>query len=331
MIQVDNLTKFFGPILAVDRIAFQVAQGEIVGFLGPNGAGKTTTMRILTTYLPATSGIARVAGHDVMTESMEVRRNIGYLPESVPLYQEMRVEEYLHYRAKLKGVERKGRQERIDYCLDRCRIREVRRRLNGSLSKGYRQRVGLADVMLHDPPILILDEPTAGLDPLQIKETLALIRELGERHTILLSTHILSEVEDVCRRVIIINAGRIGLDRKLDQLSNEAAVIMLEVRGPSDQVANVLRTAEGVADVTAESLGDGLTGFQIRTHHDRDLREALCQRITRNGWTLRRLDLRRRKLEDHFADVILREDDGYPGSNVNDSGSNAFVEAGQLD
>jgi ABC-2 type transport system ATP-binding protein len=332
MIQVDNLTKFFGPILAVDRISFQVAQGEIVGFLGPNGAGKTTTMRILTTYLPATSGIARVAGHDVMTESMEVRRNIGYLPESVPLYQEMRVEEYLHYRAKLKGVERKARQQRIDYCLDRCRIREVRRRLNGSLSKGYRQRVGLADAMVHDPAILILDEPTAGLDPLQIKETLALIRELGERHTILLSTHILSEVEDVCRRVIIINVGRIGLDRNLDQLSTEAAVILLEVRGPSEQVANVLRTTDGVAQVTAQPMSDGITGFEIRTHHDRDLREALCQRITRNGWTLRRLDLRRRKLEDHFLDVIMREDDGYAGAQVKDfSGSNAFVEAGQLD
>jgi ABC-2 type transport system ATP-binding protein len=332
MIQVDNLTKFFGPILAVDRIRFEVAQGEIVGFLGPNGAGKTTTMRILTTYLPATSGIARVAGYDVMTESMDVRRNIGYLPESVPLYQEMRVEEYLHYRARLKGVERKRRQERIDYCLDRCRIREVRRRLNGSLSKGYRQRVGLADAMVHDPQILILDEPTAGLDPIQIKETLALIRELGERHTILLSTHILSEVEEVCRRVIIINAGRIGLDRNLDQLSTEAAVILLEVRGPSEQIANVLKTTDGVAQVTAQPAGDGLTSFEVRTHHDRDLREALCQRITKNGWTLRRLDLRRRKLEDHFADVILREDDGYAGEQrPEDSGSNAFVEAGQFD
>src|SRR5438105_6711874 len=197
MISVQNLSKYFGPVMAIDRVSFEVEQGEIVGFLGPNGAGKTTTMRILTTYLPATSGVARVAGHDVMTESMEVRRNIGYLPESVPLYPEMRVEEYLDYRAKLKGVERKRRQERTEYCLDRCRIREVRRRLIGTLSKGYRQRVGLADTMLHDPVILILDEPTAGLDPLQIRETLALIRELGQTHTILLSTHILSEVAAV--------------------------------------------------------------------------------------------------------------------------------------
>src|SRR5262245_39691844 len=186
MLQVDNLTKSYGPVLAVDHASFGVEKGEIVGFLGPNGAGKTTTMRILTSYLPATSGLVRVAGFDVLTQSMDVRKNIGYLPESVPLYPEMRVEEYLNYRARLKGVERKDRPRRIEYCLDRCRIREVRRRLMGTLSKGYRQRVGLADAMVHDPAILIMDEPTAGLDPLQIRETLALIKELGSKHTILL-------------------------------------------------------------------------------------------------------------------------------------------------
>src|SRR5438093_3475295 len=215
MIQVEHLTKYFGPVLAVDDVSFTVDKGEIVGFLGLNGAGKTTTMRILTSYLPATSGVARVAGYDVMMQSMEVRRNIGYLPESVPLYPEMRVEEYLNYRAKLKGVDRKERHKRIDFCLDRCRIREVRRRLLGTLSKGYRQRVGLADAMIHDPPILILDEPTVGLDPLQIRETLGLIRSLGQNHTILFSTHILAEVEAICERVIIIQRGRICLDRKL--------------------------------------------------------------------------------------------------------------------
>lgn len=255
MIQVENLTKYFGPILAVDHISFQVERGEILGFLGPNGAGKTTSLRILTSYLPATSGIARVAGFDVMTQSMDVRKNIGYLPESVPLYPEMRVEEYLGYRAKLKGVDRKVRQSRIEYCLERCRIREVRRRLIGTLSKGYRQRVGLADAMVHDPPILILDEPTVGLDPLQIRETLSLIRLLGEEHTIVLSTHILAEVEAICRRVIIINSGRIGLDRKLAELSTEAAFIVLEVRGPAEQVTNVLRTTEGVDEVNAQPLG----------------------------------------------------------------------------
>src|SRR5713226_4354210 len=210
MIHVEHLSKYFGPVMAVNDVSFDVDQGEIVGFLGPNGAGKTTTMRILTTYLPATSGIARVAGFDVMNESMEVRQNIGYLPESVPLYPEMRVEEYLNYRAKLKGVDRKQRPKRVDFCLDRCRLREVRRRLIGTLSKGYRQRVGLADAMVHDPAILILDEPTSGLDPMQIRETLALIKELGDNHTVLLSTHILPEVEASCERVIIIAGGRVS-------------------------------------------------------------------------------------------------------------------------
>jgi ABC-2 type transport system ATP-binding protein len=306
MIQVDNLTKYFGPILAVDHISFRVDRGDIVGFLGPNGAGKTTTLRILTSFLPATSGVASVAGHDVMNESLAVRQSIGYLPESVPLYPEMRVEEYLAYRAKLKEVERKDRQKRIDYCLQRCRIREVRRRLIGTLSKGYRQRVGLADALVHDPPILILDEPTVGLDPLQIRETLGLIKELGREHTILLSTHILSEVEAVCRRVIIIHVGRIGLDKKLAELASDVAVIVVEVRGPADQVTRALQTTEGVAQVAPQALGDGLTGFEIHTHQDRDLREVIAQRIARNGWALRRLDLRQRRLEDHFVDVVGR-------------------------
>src|SRR5207302_79337 len=239
----ENLTKYFGPVLAVYDITFAVAQGEIVGLLGPNGAGKTTTMRVLTTYLPATSGAARVAGQDVRTESMEVRRNIGYLPESVPLYPEMRVEEYLNYRAKLKGVDRKQRQRRIDYCLDRCRIREVRRRLISTLSKGYRQRV--------------------------------------------------------------------GLDKKLSELATDEAVIVLEVRGPAEQVGNVLRTTEGVAQVAPQPIGDGLVGFEIRTHHHKDLREAISQRMYKNGWTIRRLDLRRRTLEDHFVDVVMRDEEAY--------------------
>ena len=313
MIQVDNLSKYFGPVQAVDQISFQVSQGEIVGFLGPNGAGKTTTMRILTTFLPATSGVARVAGFDVMKESLDVRRNIGFLPESVPLYAEMRVEEYLNYRAKLKNVDRKTRPGRLDYCLDRCRIREVRRRLLGTLSKGYRQRVGLADAMLHDPKILIMDEPTSGLDPIQIRETLNLIRELGQKHTILLSTHILSEVEAVCQRVIIISSGRIGLDSKLADLSTDSAVITIEVRGPADQVANVLKTTEGVDRVTSHPIGDGLVNFEIRTHQDRDLRESLSQRIAKNGWAMRRLDLRRRTLEDHFIDVVVRDENPLAG------------------
>jgi ABC-2 type transport system ATP-binding protein len=301
----------YKEVRAVDHVSFTIEPGEMVAFLGPNGAGKTTTMRILTTYLPATSGIARVAGFDVMTASMDVRRNIGYLPESVPLYPEMRVEEYLSYRAKLKSVPRQSRQKRIDYCLDRCRIREVRRRLIGTLSKGYRQRVGLADALVHDPQILILDEPTTGLDPLQIRETLNLIRELGEKHTILLSTHILAEVEVVCRRVIIISTGQIGLDKNLAELATDEAMILLEARGPIEQVANVLRTTDGVSQVTSQPLSDGLAAYEIRTGQDQDLREAISQRLAKNGWPIRRLDLRRRKLEDHFLDVVMRRKELY--------------------
>jgi ABC-2 type transport system ATP-binding protein len=308
MIQVDRLTKYFGSVEALRDVTFRVDRGEVVGFLGQNGAGKTTTMRILTTYLPATSGVARVAGYDIMTQSLQVRRNIGYLPESVPLYPEMRVEEYLSYRAKLKGVPRKDRPGRIDYCLTRCRIREVRRRLIGTLSKGYRQRVGLADAMVHDPPILILDEPTVGLDPVQIRETLALIKELGEKHTILLSTHILSEVEAVCNRVIIINMGRIGLSKGLADLENQA-VILLEVRGPADQVTAAVRAVEGVSQVVPQKAPtDGVCGLEVRTRDNRDLREALSQQLASKGWPLRRLERRRRRLEDAFFEVLREHD-----------------------
>jgi ABC-2 type transport system ATP-binding protein len=307
MIQVDNVTKYFGPVLAVDHVSFEVNKGEIVGFLGPNGAGKTTTMRILTTYLPATSGVAKVGGFDVMNESLDVRKNIGYLPDTVPLYPEMRVEEYLNYRARLKAVDRKQRQKRIDHVLEHFRIREVRRRLIGTLSHGYRQRVGLADSLLHDPPILILDEPTGGLDPLQIRETLKTIRNLRGQHTILLSTHILSQVEDACDRVIIINRGRIGLDKKLTDLAAASPIILIDVRGPRDQVTNVLETTEGVEQVKAPMHSGDLTSFEITTRKDEDLREALSLRLAKNGWAIRRLDLRRPKLEDHFVDLVLHD------------------------
>jgi ABC-2 type transport system ATP-binding protein len=309
MIRVDHLSKYYGPVKAVDDVSFQVNTGEIVGVLGPNGAGKTTTLRILTSYLPATSGIATVAGFDVMTQSMDVRRNIGYLPQAVPIYPEMRVEEYLTYRAKLKGVERSQRAQRIGFCVERCRIREVRRRLIGTLSNGYRQRVGLADAMINDPPILILDEPTAGLDPLQIRETLNTIRELAGGHTVLLSTHILSEVEAVCERVIIINRGRIGLDEELAKLGDDTTVVMLEARGPADQIANVLRAVEGVEKVAYQPVADGLHAYEVRTRRDADPREAIYQQMAKHpNWTVRRLDLRRRKLEDHFVDVVLRSE-----------------------
>jgi ABC-2 type transport system ATP-binding protein len=307
MILVEHLTKKFGPVLAVDNVSFSIDRGEIVGLLGLNGAGKTTTMRILTTYLPATSGSAKVAGFDVRTESMQVRRNVGYLPENVPLYAEMRVEEYLTYRAKLKGVPRQGRQVRIEYCLDRCRIRQVRRRLVGTLSKGYRQRVGLADAMIHDPLILILDEPTVGLDPVQIRETLGLIRELGEKRTILLSTHILSEIEAVCQRVIIIHRGRVSSDRPMRELAS-LDQILVEVHGPLEQVKNVLQTTDGVEEVAPLEQDGGVAAFEVRTKGGKDLREAIAQRISRNGWGIRQIDARRRSVEEHFLDLVAPEE-----------------------
>jgi ABC-2 type transport system ATP-binding protein len=215
MIHVDRLTKYYGDYPAVRDVSFHVKEGQVVGFLGPNGAGKSTTMRILAGYLAATSGTATIDGIDVFWNSVEARRRIGYMPESCPLYPEMRVAEYLKFRAGLKGVYGSKRRQRLDYVLGRCWLNDVRRQLIGTLSKGFRQRVGLADSLIAEPKVLILDEPTAGLDPAQIRETRALIKELGQEHTVLLSTHILSEVERTCGRVIIIDKGQVALDRSL--------------------------------------------------------------------------------------------------------------------
>jgi len=307
-IRVDNLVKKYGPVLAVDHINFQVAPGELVGFLGPNGAGKTTSMRVLTTFLPATSGVATVCGFDVMNESMRVRENIGYLPESVPLYPEMRVEEYLTYRAKLKNVDRSIRRSRVETCLEKCRVKEVRRRLLGTLSKGYRQRVGLADAMIADPKVLILDEPTSGLDPIQIRQTLDTIKALAGTHTVLLSTHILPEVEAICDRVIIISRGTIRWDGRLSRLAEQVPVVVLEVRGPAEEAKKLLEEQAGVKKVTERPLDDDVTGFEIEQERTHDLREALAKRIIERGWSILRLDLRRKNLEALYTDVVLSRD-----------------------
>ncbi|HKB01759.1 MAG TPA: ATP-binding cassette domain-containing protein [Gemmataceae bacterium] len=307
-IRVENLVKKYGPVLAVDHIHFQVAPGELVGFLGPNGAGKTTTMRVLTTFLPATSGVATVLGFDVMNDSMKVRENIGYLPESVPLYPEMRVEEYLTYRARLKNVDRSIRRARVEECLEKCRVKEVRRRLLGTLSKGYRQRVGLADALVADPKVLILDEPTSGLDPLQIRETLNTIKGLAGTHTVLLSTHILSEVEAICERVVIINRGSIRWDGRLSRLAEQVPVLVMEIRGPADDVTAFLQQQSGVKKVTPRAVEDGVTGYDIEPERGRDLRETLAKQVVDKGWSVRRLDLRRKNLEALYTDVVLSRD-----------------------
>jgi ABC-2 type transport system ATP-binding protein len=304
-IHVQNLVKSYGPVLAVDHINFSVQPGELVGFLGPNGAGKSTTMRILTTFLPASSGFASLAGFDVMYQSMEVRKRIGYLPESVPLYPEMRVSEYLSYRARLKGIDRTTRTARIDYCMEKCRIREVKSRLLATLSKGYRQRVGLADALLADPPILILDEPTSGLDPVQITETLNTIRELGGKHTVLLSTHILSEVEKVCERVVIINKGGIRFDNTLKWIAEREPTFVLDLRGPADQAAKFLHDQPDVTGVEVAATDGDLTTFHIKAKPGRDPREAIAGKVAAKGWAIRRLDIRRVSLEDLYGDVVI--------------------------
>jgi ABC-2 type transport system ATP-binding protein len=305
-IKVQDLCKDYGTVRAVDRVNFEVMPGQLVGFLGPNGAGKSTCMKILTTFQPASSGFAWLAGFDVMYQSMEARRRVGYLPESVPLYPEMRVHEYLSYRAKLKGVERKGRTARIDYCTDKFRIRGVKNRLLATLSKGYRQRVGLADALLAEPPILILDEPTSGLDPMQIGETLNAIKELGGKHTVLLSTHILSEVEKVCERVVIVNKGKVKFDDTLESIAQREPTLVLEVRGPAEPVRHFLEDFPGVASVKATALEPTLTAFEIRTKDRKDVREALSLKLAAKEWAVRRLDLRRESLENLFSQVVLR-------------------------
>lgn len=305
-IEVNQLCKYYGSIAAVDHVSFQVQPGELIGFLGPNGAGKSTVMRMLTTFLPASTGTARINGFDVMYEAEEVRKNIGYLPESVPLYGEMRVDEYLNFRAKLKGVDRSVRLQRVQECLERCRIVEVSRRLLSSLSKGYRQRVGLADALISDPPILILDEPTSGLDPIQIDETLKTIRSLGGKHTVLFSHHILSEVEKVCDRVIMIRQGKIRFDEKLSSIAKREPVTILEVQGSSEQIKKLIGSEAYVKDVRQLDAKDGWLTMEVNSNDGIDAREQLTKKIISSGFGLRKIDLKRETLEDTFMKVMVR-------------------------
>ena len=310
MVKVEDLVKQYGPVTAVDGISFEVERGEVVGFLGPNGAGKTTTMRVLTCFLPASSGRVAVAGYDVFRDSLEVRRNVGYLPEAIPLYPEMRVCEYLAHRARIKGIPRRDRRKRLQYVMERCGITDVRRKLIGSLSRGYCQRVGLADALVNDPPVLILDEPTIGLDPNQVRQVRQLIRELEEDHTVLLSTHILTEIEMLCKRVIIIHNGRIVFQDSLDGIAKGGAGgtrVIVEVRAPADAVASALREVPGVLEIGLDGAG-AFTRLELKVDPETDVREEVFARITRNGWTLRELRMEQPSIEEIFVRLTAREE-----------------------
>ncbi len=306
MIHVDRLTKYYGDYPAIDGVSFDVERGQIVGFLGHNGAGKSTTMRILAGFLTATSGSATIAGHDVFWDSMGVRRNIGYMPESCPLYLEMRVREYLHFRAGLKGLYWSTRRKRIDYVLERCWLKDVSRQLIGTLSKGYRQRVGLADSLLANPPVLILDEPTAGLDPTQIRSTRTLIRELGQEHTILLSTHILSEVEAACDHVIIIHGGKVAKASSLRDLQIESAKqgrLVAVFDGFFE--GETLRSIAGLDILSGESL-EGATTLRLEAMDPAAATREIYRRAVNHDWPLRELRPDRPTLEDVFVQITGR-------------------------
>jgi ABC-2 type transport system ATP-binding protein len=308
-IVVKNLTKAYGKFLAVDHISFEVPKGSIVGFLGPNGAGKTTTIRMLTCFMPPTSGTASVAGFDVFTQSMEVRSRVGYLPENAPIYTEMRVEEYLSYRGKLKGIERSVLKSRVESVCQKCWLGERLRWPIGTLSKGYRQRLGIADALLDNPPVLILDEPTVGLDPTQIRETRKMLADLAGQHTVLLSTHILSEVELTCQRVIIIGRGKILAQGTPEELKQECArrnssgaKLVLEVRGPAQQVKMALGAMPGVESV--DVLSDGpVCSLSLGGKLDGALRELIASTVVGRGWALREMRTTGTSLEEFFVQI----------------------------
>src|SRR6187401_1933271 len=298
MIQVENLTKRYAGHTAIKDLSFEVGKGEIMGFLGPNGAGKSTTMRILSSFMPPTSGRASIAGFDIFEQSLQARAHLGYMPENVPLYTDMRVTEYLNYRAALKGVPHRRIAERVGDVKELCGLKDVERKLIGTLSKGYRQRVGLADALLAEPDLLILDEPTIGLDPNQIRQVRELIKNLGRQHTILLSTHILPEVEMTCSRVIIIHKGRIEAcdtpENLLGQI-RQAGGDIVEAKVGNDKGADELKKIAGARDVTMEEDGDSKL-LSLRVESGTDVREEVYRLANARHWTLRELSLRKATL-----------------------------------
>ena len=315
MIKVKDLTKRYARTMAVDQISFEVARGQIVGFLGPNGAGKTTTMRMLTCFLPASAGSATVAGFDVLEEPLEVKKRIGYLPETPPIYPEMETAEYLKFVGQLKGLSGADLRKRIDYVCERCAVADVKTKLLGKLSKGYRQRVGLAQAIIHNPEVLILDEPTAGLDPKQINETRDLIKDLAGEHTIVLSTHILPEVEQTCEQVIIINRGKlVATDsvRNLQARARGAESVIVEIAGRSGKlelpiVQHKLEQVSGVRRVLCKQEIDNRIFFEVESQKGRLVRGELARAVVESGWDLNELRPSAVSLEEIFLQLTGTE------------------------
>lgn len=306
MIKVKGLTKYYGKRLAVDNISFEVEKGEIVGFLGPNGAGKTTTMRILTGFLMPTQGQAQVAGFDTMSHALEAKRHIGYLPETVPLYTDMTVRSYLDFVGRLRGLSDEKVKSRIDDVVDLCHLEEYVDVIAGKLSKGFRQRVGVAQAIIHEPQVLILDEPTIGIDPIQVAQTRQLIRELGKAHTILISTHILPEVSITCQRVIIINQGKIVAEDRIENLSamvSGSRRVRLEVSGPTEKVTERLRRIKGVQRVNYRA-----PHHIVEMPPEQDLRGQITEAVMQSGWTLLSLESMEMSLEDIFLKLTTHEE-----------------------
>ncbi|MBI2165328.1 MAG: ATP-binding cassette domain-containing protein [Chloroflexi bacterium] len=310
MIEVENLTKYYGDFLAIENISFKVNKGEVVGLLGPNGSGKTTTMRILTGFMPPSSGTARVAGHDIVDQGLEARRMIGYMPESVPLYTDMTVSDYLAFMGALRGMDKKRIARRIDAVIDLCRLGDYRHDFIGKLSKGYRQRVGIAQCVLHEPAVLILDEPTIGIDPIQVVETRQLIKNLRGEQTVLVSTHILPEVSMICQRVVIIHEGQVVAEDTPENLSerlqgNER--LEIEIRGPAADVMSAIRGLKGVTDVRRDGGGDRAQ-YTIYSRRGADLREQLAALVVSRGWGLLKLNPMSMTLEEIFLRLTSEEE-----------------------
>src|SRR5215217_732199 len=308
MIDVQQITKRYGQHTAIDRVSFTVAKGEVLAFLGPNGAGKTTTMRILTCFMPATEGTARVAGFDCVDQPLEVKRRIGYLPETPPVYQELTVTEYLTFVGRLRGMSGRQLSSALDQSIGRLELGSVRGRLIGNLSRGYRQRVGLAQALLHDPPVLILDEPTVGLDPKQIIEIRELIKSLAGSHSVILSTHILPEATAVCQRVVIISGGRIVAEDTPEQLSarlRQSEKILITLNSPPSDCEAKLRTISGILNL----FPGAVTGsFLIECGLGQDLREDIARFVVSNGWGLLELRTIQMTLEDVFLQLTGDEE-----------------------